>query len=162
MWDSNRLLALGIFSALFLGAGVVSLMMAMNLAKAGSTLFKASLAELAKDRDALAAGRITDPAMNPAVLELALKKQRLQIAGDALRADFARHANGLRPALAAPTWRLTARIGCGAIRKLLPVSASPCWSPNRAAPGAGRGGRFSAGRPGASCKPCSSPLPPMP
>ncbi len=38
--------------------------------------------------------------MNPAVLELALKKQRLQIAGDALRADFARHANGLRPALA--------------------------------------------------------------
>ena len=56
LWDSNRLLALGIFSALFLGGGIVALMMAMNLAKAGSTLFKASLAELAKDRDALAAG----------------------------------------------------------------------------------------------------------
>ena len=38
--------------------------------------------------------------MNPAALELALKKQRLQIAGDALRADFGRHAGGLRPACA--------------------------------------------------------------
>ena len=53
-WDSHRLLALGIFSALFLGAGVATLLVAMNQAKAGSTLFKASLAELAKDRDALA------------------------------------------------------------------------------------------------------------
>ena len=35
--------------------------------------------------------------MNPATLELALKKQRLQIAGDTLRKDFGRHAGGLRP-----------------------------------------------------------------
>ncbi|MBI5107616.1 MAG: YqjK-like family protein [Rhodocyclales bacterium] len=38
--------------------------------------------------------------MNPAVLELALRKQRLQIQGETLRGDFARHADGLRPALA--------------------------------------------------------------
>ncbi len=35
--------------------------------------------------------------MNPAVLELALRKQRLQITGDTLRTDFAHHAGGLRP-----------------------------------------------------------------
>ena len=35
--------------------------------------------------------------MNAAALELALKKQRLQIASDALRHDFGRHAAGLRP-----------------------------------------------------------------
>lgn len=55
LWDSNRLLALGIFSALFIGAGLASLMLAMNLARSGSSLFSASLAELRKDRDALAA-----------------------------------------------------------------------------------------------------------
>ena len=38
--------------------------------------------------------------MNPAALELALKKQRLQIHGETLRGDFARHAGGLRPAFA--------------------------------------------------------------
>jgi hypothetical protein len=35
--------------------------------------------------------------MNGTVLELALKKQRLQIASEALRGDFGRHATGLRP-----------------------------------------------------------------
>ncbi len=59
LWDSHRLLALGVFSALFLGVGITTLLMAMNFAKAGSTLFKASLAELASDREALAQG---DPA----------------------------------------------------------------------------------------------------
>jgi uncharacterized membrane protein YqjE len=53
LWDSHRLLALGVFSALFLGAGITTLLMAMNLARAGSTLFKGSLAELARDREAL-------------------------------------------------------------------------------------------------------------
>ena len=38
--------------------------------------------------------------MNPAVLELALKKQRLQIQGESLRSDFGRHAGGLRPIFA--------------------------------------------------------------
>lgn len=54
LWDSNRLLALGVFSALFIGAGIASLMLAMSLARSGSKLFSASLAELRKDRDALA------------------------------------------------------------------------------------------------------------
>ena len=55
MWDSNRLLVLGIFSALFLGAGIASLMLAMSLARSGSKLFSASLAELRKDSDTLTA-----------------------------------------------------------------------------------------------------------
>ncbi|MBI5898045.1 MAG: phage holin family protein [Rhodocyclales bacterium] len=57
LWDSHRLLALGIFSALFLSGGIVALVTTMSFAKAGSTLFKASLAELAKDREALAPGQ---------------------------------------------------------------------------------------------------------
>jgi uncharacterized membrane protein YqjE len=56
LWDSNRLLALGVFSALFIGAGVASLMLAMNLARSGSKLFSASLAELRKDSEALVKG----------------------------------------------------------------------------------------------------------
>lgn len=55
MWENNRLLALGVFSALFLGAGVVSLVLATALARNGSKLFSASLAELRQDRDALSA-----------------------------------------------------------------------------------------------------------
>ena len=54
LWESNRLLALGVFSALFLGAGLASVLVAMSHARAGSTLFTASLAELSKDREALA------------------------------------------------------------------------------------------------------------
>jgi uncharacterized membrane protein YqjE len=56
MWESNRLLALGVFSALFLGAGIASAALAMSLARGGSKLFSASLAELSKDRDALSTG----------------------------------------------------------------------------------------------------------
>lgn len=54
LWESNRLLALGVFSALFLGAGVASVTLAMSLARSGSKLFSASLAELRRDREALA------------------------------------------------------------------------------------------------------------
>ncbi|MBK7014489.1 MAG: phage holin family protein [Sulfuritalea sp.] len=61
LWDSHRLLALGVFSALFLGAGIATLLVAMNHARAGSTLFKASLAELARDREALAQGGASAP-----------------------------------------------------------------------------------------------------
>ncbi len=35
--------------------------------------------------------------MNPTTLELALKKQRLQIASESLRADFGDYASGMRP-----------------------------------------------------------------
>ena len=53
LWESNRLLALGVFSALFLGAGIASLALSMSLARSGSKLFSASLAELRKDREDL-------------------------------------------------------------------------------------------------------------
>ena len=53
MWDNNRLLALGVISALFLGAGIASLMLTKSLARSGSKLFSASLAELRKDNQAL-------------------------------------------------------------------------------------------------------------
>lgn len=52
MWESNRLLALGMFSTLFLVSGVVSLLLARRLAGRPSRLFAGSLAELAKDRAA--------------------------------------------------------------------------------------------------------------
>lgn len=50
LWDSNRLLALGIFATLFLGGGLICLFSARRLAATPSSLFVASLAELAKDR----------------------------------------------------------------------------------------------------------------
>jgi uncharacterized membrane protein YqjE len=56
LWDSNRLLALGVFAALFLGGGLVCLFAARGFARAPSGLFAASMAELAKDRLAAEAG----------------------------------------------------------------------------------------------------------
>ena len=53
LWDHSRLLALGVFSALFLGAGIASLTLVMSLSRSGSKLFSASLAELRRDREAL-------------------------------------------------------------------------------------------------------------
>lgn len=57
LWDHNRLLALGIFSALFIGAGLLTLRSALGYARMKSPLFTASLAELRKDRDALKSGQ---------------------------------------------------------------------------------------------------------
>jgi uncharacterized membrane protein YqjE len=51
-WDSNRLLALGVFTTLFLGGGFVCLLVARRHAQTPSGLFAASLAELVKDRAA--------------------------------------------------------------------------------------------------------------
>jgi uncharacterized membrane protein YqjE len=53
LWENNRLLALGVFAALFLSAGSVCALVASRLARRGSVLFAASLAELQKDREAL-------------------------------------------------------------------------------------------------------------
>ena len=52
-WDSNRLLVLGCFTALFLVCGGIALFMAWRCANAPSRLFSASLAELAEDCAAL-------------------------------------------------------------------------------------------------------------
>lgn len=53
LWESQRLLALGIFSALFLGAAAVAASIALRLARRGSQLFAASLTELGQDEAAL-------------------------------------------------------------------------------------------------------------
>jgi uncharacterized membrane protein YqjE len=56
LWDGNRLLALGVFSTLFLGGGFICLLAARRLARTPSSLFVGSLAELVKDRAAAEAG----------------------------------------------------------------------------------------------------------
>ena len=53
LWDSKRLLVLGMFSTLFIGAGVVSFFVARSLISSGSQLFAASLAELKRDQASL-------------------------------------------------------------------------------------------------------------
>lgn len=53
LWDNNRLLALGMFATLFIGAGLVSLFVARGLVRSGSQLFSASLAELRRDQATL-------------------------------------------------------------------------------------------------------------
>jgi uncharacterized membrane protein YqjE len=53
LWDTRRLLALGISTGVFLVCGLVAAVAAMRRARAGSTMFAASLAELARDREAL-------------------------------------------------------------------------------------------------------------
>lgn len=52
-WDIDRLLVLGILTTAFLVSGAIAAAAAMRLARAGSKLFAASLAELAEDREAL-------------------------------------------------------------------------------------------------------------
>jgi uncharacterized membrane protein YqjE len=58
-WEDNRLLVLGIFSALFLAFGSIALLLARRHARAPSRLFAASLDELARDSD-LAGGMGTE------------------------------------------------------------------------------------------------------
>ncbi|WP_439517710.1 phage holin family protein [Hydrogenophaga sp.] len=53
LWDSHRLLALGIFSALFLLAGGVAAWLARERVRSGTRLFSASLEELRQDREEL-------------------------------------------------------------------------------------------------------------
>lgn len=53
LWESHRLLALGIFAALFLAAAAVAIAATLRLARQASQLFSASLAELRHDEAAL-------------------------------------------------------------------------------------------------------------
>lgn len=53
LWDSHRLLALGIFTAIFLTGGAIALVAMLRQARTPSKLFAASIAELAQDRAAL-------------------------------------------------------------------------------------------------------------
>lgn len=52
-WDTHRLLVLGIFSALFLGMGLIAAYLAWKLGTSPSGLFAASMTELSRDRAAL-------------------------------------------------------------------------------------------------------------
>ena len=52
LWDSNRLLVLGVVTAVFLTASVVTLLLARHHAGTPTHLFAASLAELAQDHAA--------------------------------------------------------------------------------------------------------------
>ncbi|MDO9189993.1 MAG: phage holin family protein [Sulfurimicrobium sp.] len=52
-WESHRLVVLGIFTLIFLGAGSAALSMVLKQARSGSKLFSASLAELSKDQEHL-------------------------------------------------------------------------------------------------------------
>ncbi len=51
-WEEHRLLALGLACAMFLGGGLLTATNAARELRRGSRLFAASLAELARDRDA--------------------------------------------------------------------------------------------------------------
>ncbi|WP_439586640.1 phage holin family protein [Hydrogenophaga sp.] len=50
LWDSHRLLALGIFTALFLLTGGVAAWLARGRVQSGTRLFSASIEELRQDR----------------------------------------------------------------------------------------------------------------
>ncbi len=56
LWDSHRLLALGVFTALFLAVGVIAALAAASIGRQGSRLFAASISELAQDRDMIQTG----------------------------------------------------------------------------------------------------------
>lgn len=51
LWDSHRLLALGVFTAVFLAIGILAALAAARVGRQGSRLFAASISELAQDRD---------------------------------------------------------------------------------------------------------------
>ncbi|MDX5410140.1 MAG: phage holin family protein [Thauera sp.] len=52
-WEEHRLLALGLATAICLGGGLLAARNAARAFRSGTKLFSASLAELARDRDAL-------------------------------------------------------------------------------------------------------------
>lgn len=52
-WETHRFLVLGLFSSIFLVAGLIILHQAFHYSRIGSKIFSASLAELRKDRATL-------------------------------------------------------------------------------------------------------------
>ena len=57
LWDTHRLLALGIFTGLFLVTGGVAAWLARERVRSGTYLFSASVEELRQDREGLRAAR---------------------------------------------------------------------------------------------------------
>lgn len=54
LWEEHRLLALAVFTTVFLGGAAFAVTSILRLARQGSQLFAASLAELRRDEEALA------------------------------------------------------------------------------------------------------------
>ena len=79
--------------------------------------------------------------MSPTTLELALRKQRLQIASESLRADVGRHAAGLEPvftgadyAVEGARWaRRNPQVGVAATVALLVIRPTSFWRWSRRA-----------------------------
>ncbi|MCW5672812.1 MAG: phage holin family protein [Hydrogenophaga sp.] len=57
LWDTHRLLALGVFTGLFLVTGGVAAWLARERVRSGTYLFSASVEELRQDREGLRAAR---------------------------------------------------------------------------------------------------------
>lgn len=57
LWDTHRLLALGIFTGLFLVTGSVAAWLARERVRSGTYLFSASVEELRQDREGLRAAK---------------------------------------------------------------------------------------------------------
>lgn len=55
LWDTHRLLALGVFTGLFLVSGGVAAWLARERVRSGTYLFSASVEELKQDREGLRA-----------------------------------------------------------------------------------------------------------
>jgi uncharacterized membrane protein YqjE len=55
LWDTHRLVALGIFTTLFLGGGIVLALLARHKARQGFRMFAASRDELRRDQERLRA-----------------------------------------------------------------------------------------------------------
>ncbi|MFV0678768.1 phage holin family protein [Ottowia sp.] len=53
LWESQRLLALGVFTALFLGGGAVLAVMALYRARQAANMFSATRDELRRDQERL-------------------------------------------------------------------------------------------------------------
>lgn len=60
LWDTHRLLALGVFTGLFLVTGGVAAWLARERIRSGTYLFSASVEELRQDRQGLRASREID------------------------------------------------------------------------------------------------------
>ena len=57
LWDTHRLLALGVFTGLFLVMGGVAAWLARERVRSGTYLYSASVEELRQDREGLRAAR---------------------------------------------------------------------------------------------------------
>ena len=60
LWDTHRLLALGVFTGLFLVTGGVAAWLARERIRSGTYLFSASVEELRQDREGLRAAKERD------------------------------------------------------------------------------------------------------